>query len=116
MSIRHAIALVGLVGSLSAASAEEFHIEDVPAQNWNLAELKPGTIVFSDVGSGGNGDTANLIPFGDWGQARPAQKKFLSLFPGYTEPTVTKAPSADAATRPGAREAHHVCGAGALCA
>src|SRR5271157_3276817 len=100
MSIRHAIALVGLVGSLSAASAEEFHIEDVPAQNWDLAQLKPGTIAFSDMGSGGNGDTANLIAFGDWGQMRPAQKKFLSLFPGYTEPTVTKAASADAAPAP----------------
>ncbi len=100
MWIRHAIALVGLVGSLSAANAEDFHIEDVPPQNWNLAQLKPGTIAFSDVGSGGTGDTANLIAFGDWGQTRPAQKKFLSLFPTYTEPTVTKAPSADAAPAP----------------
>ncbi len=100
MWIRHAVALVGLMGSLSAANAADFRIEDAPAQSWNLAELKPGTIAFSDVGSGGSGDTANLIAFGDWGRMRPAQKKFLSLFPSYIEPTVTKAASADAAPAP----------------
>jgi hypothetical protein len=101
MWIRHAIALVGLMGSLSAARAEDFRIEDAPApQSWNLTQLKPGSIAFSDAGSGSTGDAAYLIAFADWARTRPAQKKFLSLFPAYTEPTVTKAASAAAAPSP----------------
>ncbi len=101
MWIGHAIALVGLMGSLSAARAEDFRIEDAPApQSWNLTQLKPGSIAFSDAGSGSTGDAAYLIAFADWARTRPAQKKFLSLFPAYTEPTVTKAASADAAPSP----------------
>jgi hypothetical protein len=101
MWIRHAIALVGLMGSLSAASAEDFRIEDAPSpQSWNLTQLKPGSIAFSDAGSGSTGDAVYLIAFADWARTRPAQKKFLSLFPAYTEPTVTKAASADAAPSP----------------
>ena len=85
---------------MSAASAEDFHIEDAgPPQNLDLAELKPGTIAFSD-GAGSAAGAANLIAFADWTRTRPAQKKFLSLFPGYSEPTVTKAASADAPAGP----------------
>jgi len=101
MWIRHAITLVGLMGSFSAASAEDFRIEDAATpQSWNLTQLKPGTIAFSDAGSGGTGEAAYLIAFADWARTRPAQKKFLSLFPAYMEPTVTKAASADAAPAP----------------
>jgi hypothetical protein len=100
MWIRHAIALVGLVGSLSAASAQDFRIEDTgPAKTWDVAQLKPGVIQFSDADSGVEG-SPNLIAFADWTRARPAQKKFLSLFPGYVEPTVTKTKSG--ATAPAA--------------
>jgi hypothetical protein len=102
MWIRHAIALVALFGSLSAAGGQDFRIEDVgAAANLNLARLKPGTIAFSDDESGGAATgAANLIDFADWARTHPVQKKFLSLFPGYTEPTVTKAASADAAASP----------------
>ncbi len=97
MWIRHAIALVGLMGSLSAASAQEFRIEDAPLpQSWDLAQLKPGAIAFSDAQGGSAGDgAAKLIGFADWTRTRPAQKKFLSLFPAYSEPTVTKTASVD---------------------
>ena len=43
---------------------------------------------------------ANLISFEEWGRTRPVQKKFLSLFPGYIEPTVVKTASAGASTGP----------------
>jgi hypothetical protein len=102
MWMRHALVLVCLTGSLSAAGAQDFRIEDVGAtRNFNLAQLKPGTIAFSDREAGATGtDAANLIGFRDWGRARPAEKKFLALYPTYTEPTVTKTASAGAAAGP----------------
>ena len=102
MWLRHAIALVGLIGSLSAANAQDFRIEDAGApQSWDLAQLKPGTIAFSDAAAGSAAAGAtNLISFANWTQSRPVQKKFLSLFPGYIEPTVTKSSSAGAAAGP----------------
>jgi hypothetical protein len=92
MSIRHAIALVGLIGALSGAHAEDFRIEDASSPNTaDVAQLKPGVIAFNDVQrSPGSAGAANLTGFAEWARTHPAQKKFLSLFPGYTEPTVTK--------------------------
>ena len=90
--MRHAIALVALIGSLSAAGAQEFKIEDVSsARSVPVTQLRPGTIVFSDQEGGAASDeAAKLIHFDDWARARPIQRKFLALFPGYVEPTVTK--------------------------
>jgi hypothetical protein len=94
MWIRHAIALVGLLGSLSVACAQDFKIEDSRSVgNADLAQLKPGTILFNDI-QGDAAATENLIPFADWTRANPVQKRFLSLFPSYSEPTITKAASA----------------------
>ncbi len=102
MWMRHAIAVVGLIGSLSAARAQDFRIEDAgsAAPNWSLAQLKPGTITFSDEVGGAAAGRANLISFEEWGRTRPVQKKFLSLFPGYIEPTVVKTASAGASAGP----------------
>jgi hypothetical protein len=95
MCIRRAITLVALLGSLSAAGAQDFRIEDTrSAANADLAQLKPNTVLFNDT-RGDAGATDNLIPFAEWSQANPVQKKFLSLFPSYTEPTITKAASAN---------------------
>ena len=102
MWIRHAIALVALIGSLSAAGAQDFRIEDAPSpQNWDLGQLKPGVIAFRDatVGSDAAGAT-NLISFANWTSSRPVQKKFLSLFPGYIEPTISKSASIGATPTP----------------
>ncbi len=101
MWMRHAIAVVGLIGSLSAAWAQDFRIEEAgSAPNWSLAQLKPGTIAFSDEAGGAAAARANLISFEEWGRTRPVQKKFLSLYPGYIEPTVVKTASAGASTGP----------------
>jgi len=101
MWMRHAIAVVGLIGSLSAAWAQDFRIEEAGSvPNWSLAQLKPGTIAFSDEVGGAAAGRANLISFEEWGRTRPVQKKFLSLFPGYIEPTVVKTASAGASTGP----------------
>jgi hypothetical protein len=100
MWIRHAVALVALLGALSSARAEEFRIEDVGSPpNWDVAALKPGTIAFSD-GAVSASAAANLTAFTEWGRTLPAQKKFLSLYPAYSEPTITKAASTDAPAGP----------------
>jgi len=100
MWIRHAIALVALIGTLSSAGAEEFRIEDVGSPpSWDVAALKPGTIAFSD-GAASASAAANLIAFTEWGRTLPAQKKFLSLYPAFAEPTITKAASVDAPAGP----------------
>jgi hypothetical protein len=64
-----------------------------------VAALKPGTIAFSD-GAASASAAANLIAFTEWGRTLPAQKKFLSLYPAFAEPTITKAASADAPAGP----------------
>ena len=107
MRILCTIAFFGsiLIGSFSAAvgaGAQEFRVEDVAgASNLGLAELKPGTIAFSDQqSSASGGDPTKLIGFEEWARKQPGQKKFLSLFPGYIEPTVTKVASAGATSAP----------------
>ncbi len=95
MSTRHAIALLGLlVGSFgfALAAAEDFHIDDTAsARSVSAADLKSGAIVFSDHTGADtiNAETA-LIHFDDWASKDPIEKKFLALFPSYTEPTVGK--------------------------
>jgi hypothetical protein len=88
MLMRHAIVLLGLFGSASAASAQNFHIEDVPsATALDVTQLKPNTIAFNDHTGGSIAESdAYLTRFDDWASKHPNQKKFLSLFPSYTEP------------------------------
>jgi len=87
-----AIALAGVLVSFSAAGAQDFKIEDVSsARSVPVTQLKPGTIVFSDQEGGAASDeAAKLLHFEDWARTRPAQRKYLALFPSYIEPTVTK--------------------------
>jgi len=84
--MRHAIMLVGLLGSFSAAGAQDFRVEEVgSARSFDVARLMPGVIVFSDQGGTAAGET-NLVHFEDWARTDPNEKRFLSLFPSYTEP------------------------------
>ena len=114
MGIRTAVVLALLVGLPAAAYADDYRIEEAASpQNWDVAQIKPGTIVFSDLGANAKADAkaignATLTPFVEWGKARPLQKRFLSLFPAYEEPTV---PGSEARQEPGYPEALHVCGA-----
>jgi hypothetical protein len=100
--LRQAILLVGLIGSFSAAAAGDFRIEEAgPAANLAVARLKPGIIAFSDQESGAAGaDPSNLIAFKEWAQTRPTERKFLSLFPSYAEPTIAKTASNGARAAP----------------
>jgi hypothetical protein len=92
MWTRHAILLLGFLSLASATGAQEFHIDDVDAaRKADAANLKPGTIEFSDHTSAGaiNSETA-LVRFHEWADEHPTEKKYLALFPSYTEPTVGK--------------------------
>ena len=113
MWTRHAIVLLALLGSVSAAAAQTFRIDDVSsATGTDVAQLKPGTIAFSDQHDRDAADSdAYLIRFEDWASKHPNQKKFLALFPGYTE---RRATPATARRRSVERQALHVCRAGAL--
>jgi hypothetical protein len=84
--------LAGCFGILSAAYALDFSIDNVnEARSVNPAELKSGAIAFSDHTSadGIDSETA-LIAFTEWADKDPVGKKFLALYPSYSEPTVGK--------------------------
>jgi hypothetical protein len=99
MWMRHALVLVGLLGFASAACAQDFRIDEVSsARLLDVAQLKPGAIEFSDLTNGGAvASEKALIPFEDWAREHPTEKKFLALFPAYTEPTVGNAVNASKA-------------------
>jgi hypothetical protein len=99
MWTRSAILYLGLFAGMAIASvyaqpvhAQDFHIDDVAsARNADIASLKPGTIAFSDhTGADSINSETALIHFDEWSNSRPIEKKFLALFPAYTEPTVGK--------------------------
>jgi hypothetical protein len=93
--MRHAIVFAGFLGFVTiagAAGAADFAISEVSsARDTDVAQIKPGTIAVSDhtVGGGINAETA-LVAFGDWTTKSPTEKKFLALFPNYSEPTIEK--------------------------
>jgi hypothetical protein len=72
----------------SAASAADFRINEVPSLE-SAARLPPHVIAFSDRRGDGLADPATgLIPFESWANTAPIQRRFLSPYPGYVEPTV----------------------------
>jgi hypothetical protein len=94
MLTRLASVLIGLIGTLSVACAQDFRIEDVAsARSLDVAQLKPNTIAFSDQAAGADGGKG-LLRFEDWPRTYPVQKKYLALFPAYTEPKIVKAATA----------------------
>jgi hypothetical protein len=92
MWTRQAVVLLYLIGSATAAYAADFTVEDVAAaRKAEVVQLKSGTIEFRDhTGAGPIDSETALIAFDDWADNHPTEKKFLALFPSYTEPTVGK--------------------------
>jgi hypothetical protein len=99
MRMRHAIVLVGVLGCASAASAQEFRIDEVSsARAADVAQLVPGTIAFSDHAGGSSADSSvDLLHFEDWARTRPVEKRFLALFPSYVEPDLGSHPDSASA-------------------
>jgi hypothetical protein len=95
MWTRQAIVVAGFLGFVSfacAANAADFAIADVSsAREADVTQLKPGAIAFSDhTNAGGINSETALFAFGDWANKSPVEKKFLSLYPSYIEPTIEK--------------------------
>ncbi|HUC50392.1 MAG TPA: hypothetical protein VMA30_13490 [Xanthobacteraceae bacterium] len=92
MRMQHAIVLFTLFGSAAALAAQDFTIQEVSdARKTELAQIKPGIIVFSDHTGPNTVDSETaLFHFDDWAEKHPTEKKFLALYPGYTEPTDPK--------------------------
>ncbi len=67
--------------------AENFTINEVAAvADVPLADIKPGTIVFSDYRKAKFADAdTGLIEFADWAREKPEQKRFLALYPTYLD-------------------------------
>src|SRR5262249_51500706 len=64
-----------------------------------IDHLKPDTVAFTDHRAGDDADpAAGLMSFEDWARNAPLEKQYLSLYPGYTEPTVNAA--VDGVTKP----------------
>ena len=108
-----AVAGVIDLGARRALPAQDFQMRDVPALP-PLAggALAPHTILFTDHRNDELVDPATgLIHFADWEHARPQQKRLLSLFPSYEEPTGSHRPRRQAAQAATAR----LCGGGPLC-
>ncbi len=96
-SIVLSLLVAGVTVSIAAAEAQGFRIEEATsAQSFNVAQIKPGTIAFNDKVDIGAKDFSTkddgvvLMPFEEWARTRPAEKKFLALFPNYSEPTVIR--------------------------
>lgn len=82
------IALLGLAASVYGAHAQEFQVVKATAVTAApLSQLKPKTIMFSDDAPGGG---AGFVRFEDWGRLAGVQKQLLSLYPTFTEATVTR--------------------------
>jgi hypothetical protein len=90
MRRRCAVAVLVWLGTLTAADADGFRVEEVASlATTAVGELKPHTIYLADHRKDELADPiSGLTRFEDWAHARPVQKQFLSLYPGYDEPTL----------------------------
>ena len=84
------VLLIGLLTGAATAHAEPFQIEDVPSlASMTVSELKPKTIAFSDRPAADVADASiELMRFEDWARTSPLQKRLLSLYDAYIEPTI----------------------------
>jgi hypothetical protein len=87
------VLLVGLVAGTVSAQAEPFQIEDLgSATSLAPGQLKPKTIAFNDRPATGAVDGhTGLVSFEEWMRISPLQKRLLSLYESYIEPTINVA-------------------------
>jgi hypothetical protein len=76
-------------GSAATAAQEELRVKDVAsATAVPPAQLEANTAAFSDRQGEFADPVTGLLRFEDWERTRPVQKRLLSLYPGYVEPTL----------------------------
>jgi hypothetical protein len=79
--------LIPLIVWTSGVPAAEFRIDEVPLLD-STDRPKPHDIEFADHRGGGVPDPGTgLISFESWAKEMPIQKRFLSPYPDYVEPT-----------------------------
>lgn len=84
-----AVALLVSAG-LQVAQAQDFKVVDkLSLASTDVAQLQPNVIHFADSQTSDAADPGTgLIRFEDWEAKRPVQKRLLSLYPAYAEPTI----------------------------
>jgi len=87
MWMRHAIALLFGLAAFAAHAADFQVVRVASVLGLAIEQLKPNTIVFNDQRPD-DSSSAGFVRYEDWSNLKPLQKQFLSLYPGYTEPTV----------------------------
>ena len=108
--MQRAVVLATIAGVLLAAQwfyamaqMAEFRIDNVSsARKVDAARLASGAIEFSDhTGGAATTSESALMPFDEWANRQPIEKKFLALFPNYVEPLVdTEASPGEPAQKP----------------
>jgi hypothetical protein len=87
-----AAAVLGSGAAAQDRGNADFQVQDVAAlSDVSAVQLQPKTIYFADKTGEIADPDSGLIRFEDWAQAKPVQKQFLSLYPGYVEPMVDTA-------------------------
>src|SRR5262245_570554 len=90
MWMRHATALLLVLATpIAWAAAQDFQIVKVSSVAGSAVDqLKSRTIFFNDYRVDETSDKGAFIHFDEWTKTKPIQKKFLSLFPSYSEGTI----------------------------
>jgi hypothetical protein len=79
--------LIPLAVWTSGVAAADYHIDEVAVLD-STGRPQPHDIEFADHRSGGLPDPGTgLVPFESWAKEMPVQKRFLSPYPEYVEPT-----------------------------
>jgi hypothetical protein len=75
--------------TIAFAAAKDFQVVKV-ASIAGIDQLKPKTIFFNDHRQDDKSDKGAFVHFDEWARTKPIQRKFLSIFPGFTEGTIHK--------------------------
>ena len=89
-TMRLAAAVLGvLAASAMGAAAQGFQVVKVASVPTSaIADLKPKTIFINDHRLDDSTDKGAFIHFDEWGRTKPLEKKFLTLFPSFSEGTI----------------------------
>lgn len=92
MWIRTATAtLLIFASAIAPASTQDFKIVKVASITGSaLDQLKPRTIFFNDHRVDDQSDKGAFIHFDEWARTKPLQRRFLSLYPSFSEGTIHK--------------------------
>ncbi len=89
MRVLRAVSVVAMLAAGAAnAGPAEYQLNEVGAlAETSVEQMKPRTILFADRPGEDLVDPAvGFIQYQTWAKARPVHRRFLSLYPGYTEP------------------------------